>query len=91
MNEKTKENIDSLIKSMESKQGYSGVQRPMMARVQFLIAEEQALSAEKVERQTEKLIGLTWALVGLTVALLLLTTFLCYDVYKHRESVTLTK
>jgi type VI protein secretion system component VasF len=59
-------------------------QRPLMAEIQFAIAEEQAKSAAKLERFTR------W-LVALTVALILLTAFLCYDAYTHHQSVDFSK
>jgi hypothetical protein len=59
------------------------IQRPMMAEIQLIIADEQAKSAEKLDRQTDTLINLTrrlfqltWILVILTAGLLVLTYYL---------------
>jgi hypothetical protein len=58
-------------------------QRPLMAEIQLIIADEQAKSAERLEQQTATLIKLTrglfcltWILVGLTAGLLVFTYFL---------------
>ena len=88
MDADTKKRIEQLIADMNHYRGGSTsdtIQRPMMATIHAIIAEEQSKSADKVERQTDKLIVLTWALVGLTAVLLLFTAYLSYDVYQHRQ------
>ena len=88
MDDTAKKIIQKHISDMNSLAGGTPdrYQRPLMAQIQFIIAEEQAKTAEKVERQTNKLIGLTWALVALTTALFLLTAYLSYDAYLKSKS-----
>jgi hypothetical protein len=66
MDTTTKEKIENLIremvKMMASGNGDRG-QRPLMAGIQLLIAEEQAKSAAKLERFTFWLIVLTVGLI----------------------------
>jgi hypothetical protein len=77
MDTATKDKIENLIKEMvklmASGDGDRG-QRPLMAGIQVLIAEEQAKSAAKLERFTFWLIVLTIALVlvgGIQIALMI--------------------
>jgi hypothetical protein len=88
MDDATRDKLKQLAKDMERfvRVGDGDrEQRPLMAQIHVIVADEQAKSAERVERQTDKLICLTWALVGLTAVLLLFTAYLCYDIYQHRH------
>ena len=84
MSDFPKARIEELIKEMQSYAG-SGVgdkhQRPVMATIHGIIAEEQAKSAEKLERQTETLINLTRGLFRLTWILVVLTAGLLAFTY----------
>ena len=79
-----REKIKALIEQMKR---FIGVgdgdrqQRPLMAEIQAIIADEQSKAAEKLERQTRQLVYLTWAIVGLTAVLLFFTMYLYKDAH----------
>ena len=79
MDDTTKTEIKRLIASMDHLAGGTTsdtIQRPMMARIQFLIAVDQAESAQKLERQTSALIKFTRGLFYLTCSLVVFTAAL---------------
>jgi len=76
MEDTTRAKIENLIKEMEAYRGGTTsdtFQRPIMARIQLMLADEQSKSAQILECYTRQLVILNRTLVWLTVALLVFT------------------